>query len=204
MFKLISLVLVGAMISACSAQQGSRPSVLDTLEERAPSRGLSTPSPRADHGLDTTAVEQGRYLVDLMGCASCHTDGAMVGAPNAALALAGSRTGIAFTNPLDSDEPPGVIYPPNLTPDPKTGLGEWSVTDIAAFLRTGMNRHGTPAMTVMPWPAYAKLKEADALAIGTYLKSLTPVQHAAPKRVPPGVRAKYPFVYFSVYTSKSN
>lgn len=203
MFRLICLIVLTASIGACSAQQNARPRILDQLEERTPSRGLSTPAPRSDHGLDVAAVNQGRYLVDLMGCASCHTDGAMIGAPNPALALAGSRTGIAFTNPLDSDEPPGVIYPPNLTPDPKTGLGEWSVDNIATSLRTGVNRHGTHAMTVMPWPAYAKLSEADAVAIGSYLKSLAPVEHATPKRVPQGVRAQYPYVYFSVYTSKT-
>lgn len=40
-------------------------------------------------------------------------------------APAGSQTGIAWTNPLGTKYP-GVVYPPNITPDEKTGIGLWS------------------------------------------------------------------------------
>ncbi|MGP8229525.1 MAG: hypothetical protein ACLQUM_09200 [Steroidobacteraceae bacterium] len=32
---------------------------------------------------------------------------------------------------------PGVAYPSNLTPDPRTGLGNWSDEQIVAAIRSG-------------------------------------------------------------------
>jgi len=146
-------------------------------------------------------VERGRYLVDLLGCGSCHTDGALIGAPNSARLLAGSRVGIATSDPLEKSNP-GVVYPSNLTPDKKTGLGDWTLDQIVTMLQSGTNRHGVQALPVMPWMTYSRMHAEDAQAIAMYLKSIPPVEHKVPANVRPGQRATAPYIHFGVYRSK--
>src|SRR5690606_31698829 len=124
-------------------------------------------------------VAQGRYLVGLLGCGNCHTNGALRGAPVASQALAGSDIGIAWTNPQVEREP-GIVYPANLTPDMETGIGNWTLNDLIAMLRAGLERHSGQPRPVLPWPAYDNLQPNDANAIAAYLLSLAPVRHQVP------------------------
>ena len=80
-------------------------------------------------------VERGRYLVTIMDCAGCHTRGALTGRPNPDLFLAGSGEGFHLPGL-------GYFYPPNLRPDPATGLGDWSEDDIVRAVRTGERPDG--------------------------------------------------------------
>ncbi|WP_051320530.1 cytochrome c [Cupriavidus sp. amp6] len=62
----------------------------------------------------------------------------------------------------------------NLTGDQVTGLGAWSRTDIAEFLRTGRNGHATsfgPMSTVIS-TATQYMSQGDLDAVAAYLKSL--------------------------------
>jgi mono/diheme cytochrome c family protein len=177
-----------------------------TLAQQDPLKGMTAVEASKDLDLpgsasDDAMAAQGRYLVGLLGCASCHTDGALVGKPDPRRTLAGSSIGIAYTNPMVNDYP-GAVYPPNLTPDAETGLGRWSVAEITTMIRTGRNRHGSQTMTIMPWTSYAQLSDADATAIATYLKSLDPVAHRVPERVLPGNPARTPLVHVGLYRSR--
>ncbi len=147
-------------------------------------------------------VERGEYMVELLGCGACHTNGALVGDPDMERSLAGSDTGIAYTSPM-GDGHPGVVYPPNITPDPETGIGDWSDRQIANAIRAGIGRHGSRRITTMPWQGYARLSDDDVDAIVRYLRSVRPVVHRVPDAVVPGTRAQAPFVYFGVYRSKN-
>ena len=82
--------------------------------------------------------------------------------PITSLNLAGSRIGIAYTNPM-VDKHPGVIYPSNITPDVETGIGSWSESEIVRLLRSGEASHDRQLLTVMPWPTYAWVTDSDAL-----------------------------------------
>lgn len=160
-----------------------------------------SPDPAAAARLGTARVDHGRYLVDIAGCAACHTDGALVGAPDETRLLAGSSVGIAYTDPLQGAFP-GIAYPSNLTPDAKTGIGAWSDSQIVAAIRLGdqspaAHRH----LIVMPWPFYEDLSDDDTNAIVAYLRSIPAVDHEVPKRADPGTRATTPYVYFGVYRS---
>lgn len=140
-------------------------------------------------------------MVELLGCGVCHTDGALVGDPDFDRSLAGSATGIAFTAPMGKTHP-GVIYPANITPDDKTGIGTWTDQQISNAVRAGIGRHGNRRIASMPWLGYAKMSDDDAAAIVSYLRSIKPVSHEVPDEVAPGRRATHPFVYFGVYRSK--
>lgn len=175
---------------------------LQDFEQVSPATRLEPPNTAAERAANYPAdqVSRGKYLVKLLGCAICHTDGALIGEPDYRLNLAGSRIGIAYSSPL-VDEFPGVIYAPNLTPDAETGIGKWSQDQLARSLRGGESSHGRQLLAVMPWPTYALITDPDTQAISAYLFSLTPVRHKVPANVSPGNKAEAPFVYFGVYRS---
>ncbi len=191
---LLALGVCGAMLGAAVAASDNPLADMSPVEA---SKGQELPEPTSD----AAAVRQGRYLVGLLGCASCHTDGALIGRPDPAKTLAGSSVGIAYTDPM-VDEFPGAVYPANLTPDDATGLGKWSEAEIVKMLRSGTNRHGRQTMAIMPWMSYAQLSESDAVAIARYLKSLPAVEHRVPVRVLPGNPTRTPLVHVGLYRSK--
>ena len=162
----------------------------------APSADLAKIAPES-----IDAVARGQYLIELLGCGSCHTDGALVGEPHMERSLAGSRVGIAYTNPLKYRHP-GIVYPPNITPDDRTGIGSWSNKQIIDAIRAGQGRHGGRRILTMPWQAYAKISDNDIYAIVGYLRNIEPVNHRVPDDVPPGRTAKDPYVHFGVYRSR--
>ena len=143
------------------------------------------------------SVARGEYLTQLLGCGRCHTEGELVGRRDGVW-LAGSTTGIAYT-PYDQDEQPGVVFAGNLTPDPQTGLGQWSEDDIIRLIRSGTDHNDGMRLTVMPWPAYGLLNDADARAIADYLRSLDPVINEIPENVPEGTPTDAAYVRFSIY-----
>jgi mono/diheme cytochrome c family protein len=146
-------------------------------------------------------VERGEYLVELLGCGACHTEGALEGVPDFDKALAGSSIGIAFSSPL-GEERPGIVFPPNLTPDEETGIGLWSDRQIENAIRVGVGRHSGRKIAVMPWQGYTRMQPEDVEAIVAYLRSIKPVSHKVPDEVKPGVTTEHPFVYFGVYRSR--
>ena len=150
---------------------------------------------------DARQVRHGKYLVEILTCGSCHTDGALIGEPDSSRQLAGSDIGIAWSNPLENKFP-GVIYPSNLTSDMATGIGSWSDDEVLEMIRYGIDRHGRQQLSVMPWPAYTKLTDEDAQSIVAYLRSLAAIQHRVPDNVEPGTKAKAPYVHFGVYRSR--
>lgn len=190
---LISLVY----LSACSSAYNP----MDDYEQLQSATVLETPLPARNTDYDPEVVDHGRYLVSLLGCGSCHTNGALVGIPNQSQLLAGSNTGIAYSNPMVVPNP-GVVYPSNITPDTVTGIGDWSIPEIVAMVRAGIDNHGNRTLPVMPWLSYANITEEDATAIAIYLKSLPPVRHQIPENVAPGRQAVAPFVHFGVYQSR--
>ena len=176
---------------------------LQDYEELDATTVLNAPAPVAgnfapEHRFQ---VERGKYLVELLGCGSCHTDCALEGVPNFNISLAGSKTGIAYSSPLGTERP-GVVYPPNITPDKETGIGLWSDQEIGNAIRIGLGRHAERRIAVMPWQGYTKMTNDDVTAIVSYLRSIDPVEHQVPDEVAPGQEATSPFVYFGVYRTR--
>lgn len=141
--------------------------------------GLALSGAGLSSGLPAAAddrVERGAYLAAVMDCAGCHTPGALLGAPDPEGHLAGSQVGFQIPGL-------GIFYPPNLTPDPETGLGTWSEADIIKAVRTGERPDGRMLAPAMPYRSYSALSDADAAALAAYLKSLPPIRHQAPAMV---------------------
>ncbi|MDH4124909.1 MAG: c-type cytochrome [Gammaproteobacteria bacterium] len=189
------------VLASCATDTGIGPLV--DYEEVNASTIIDAPSPTPGQSApgNLYVAERGEYLVELLGCGACHTDGALVGEPNFERSLAGSQVGIAWNNPL-GDRYPAVVYPPNITPDIETGIGKWSDQQIANAIRAGLGRHGERRIAAMPWQGYATISDSDIVAITAYLRSIEPVAHRVPDEVAPGQRATAPFVYFGVYRSR--
>jgi len=151
------------------------------------------------------SVARGEYLVNTSGCHDCHTPyklGPNGPEPDMSRALTGHPEDLvlppapklpagpwvavtAATNTAISG-PWGVSFTANLTPDKATGLGEWTVDQFIATLRTG--RHlgkGRPVLPPMPWPAYGKMIDDDLRSIFAYLQSLKPVRNKVPAPIDP-------------------
>jgi mono/diheme cytochrome c family protein len=129
-------------------------------------QGFVTPDPADKAG-------RGAYLVNsVTGCTDCHTPvDPVTGAPQMDKYLAGRQ-------PYEG--PWGIVYGGNITPDPETGIGNWSEEEIKRALVSGVAKDGR-RLILMPWYAYAALTPEDADAIAFYLKnSLTPVRNEIP------------------------
>jgi mono/diheme cytochrome c family protein len=195
------VLLLPLLLTACTTEPTYNP--LDDYEELDAATVLDAPTPAAAvvSPENREAVARGEYLVELLGCGSCHTDGALIGEPKMDRSLAGSRVGIAYTSPLATKNP-GVVYAPNITPHPRTGIGSWSDEQIAIAVRAGLGRHWGRRIMVMPWQGYARMSDADAYAIVGYLRSIEPIDHQVPDNVEPGTMALEPYVHFGVYQSR--
>jgi mono/diheme cytochrome c family protein len=128
--------------------------------------------PVAAHA-DSVQVARGKYLVRLAGCTDCHTPGHFLGKPDMSRFLAGSDVGF---------EVPGVgtVVGRNLTPDKETGIGGWTLEQITTAIRTGVRPDGRALSPIMPWAAYAGMRQADVEAIAVFLKTLPPVKRHIP------------------------
>ena len=161
----VASVAAAAVLASCSLKKSTTTSSTDSTSAMTPEEKLA----------------RGKYLVTIGGCNDCHTPGTFYGAPDMARMLSGSELG--WTGPW------GTSYAANLTPDPSTGLGNYTEGDIVTAIRTGHKKDGTPILPPMPWPNYASLTDEDAYAVAAYLKSVPPVVHAVPRNLPPGTKA---------------
>ncbi|MDE2447266.1 MAG: c-type cytochrome [Alphaproteobacteria bacterium] len=116
----------------------------------------------ADIPAHTANIENGKLLYNIGGCISCHMS---VG--DAAVPSGGK--------PLST--PIGMLYPPNLTPDPETGLGKWSDVDFVNAMQKGLRPDGSYLIPAFPYTSYAHMKVEDVMDIKAYLASLPPVQN---------------------------
>ena len=148
---------------------------------------------------DCETVARGQYLVTLLGCGRCHTEGYLTGNQPTGPHLGGSRVGIAYTAYSMDDTRPGVVFAGNLTPDDETGLGSWSEDEIVQAMTVGVAKSGHERLTVMPWTNYEALKKKDVRAIARYLKSLSPVRWPVPEAIPEGEKIDQPYVRFGAY-----
>lgn len=87
-----------------------------------------------------------------MACVGCHGDG-----------LSGGRI---------PGTPPSIPVVANLTMDPETGLGRWSLADFRAAIRTSKRPDGTAIDPFMPAKSFAALDDVELAALWAYLQSL--------------------------------
>jgi mono/diheme cytochrome c family protein len=106
---------------------------------------------------------RGAYLVNGLGhCGGCHTPKNSLGADKSKQQFDGGT--------LEN------WVAPDLTANNRTGLGTWSVDDVAEYLRNGRNAHAGAAGAMADVITYSTslMSDADRHAMAVYLKSQEP------------------------------
>jgi cytochrome c551/c552 len=123
---------------------------------------------------DEPTLQRGKYLVEsILACGNCHS-----GTPGNFGAL-----GHALSGGLTYDSPAFRVTASNLTSDPETGLGGWSVEDLKRALVHGVRPDGIPLAPSMPSAFFKALTEEDLNAVANYVLSLSPVRNQTPAPV---------------------
>jgi mono/diheme cytochrome c family protein len=118
----------------------------------------------------TPNLDNGRTMFNVGGCASCHA------VPNKnpdkvdRTQLGG---GLALKSPF------GTFYAPNVSPDPKDGIGNWSEANFVTALWKGTSEHGNNLYPAFPYTSYQHMRLDDVRDLFAYLKTLPPVSGKA-------------------------
>jgi mono/diheme cytochrome c family protein len=115
-----------------------------------------------DTAADANLVARGKYVAEAADCKLCHT----------------SASGKPFAGGYKIDTPFGPIYSTNLTPDPKTGIGNWTFEDFKRAMHDGIRPDGQYLYPAMPLNSYTKIVDDDLKAMWAYLRSIPPVQQS--------------------------
>jgi len=144
-------------------------------------------------------ARRGEHLVVIGGCHDCHTPlkvGPNGPVPDMTRMLSGhpeqfevpkapplpapwlmiavgSRTGFAG--------PWGTSFAANLTPDPETGLGDWTEQNFIETMRSGRHMgRGRQILPPMPWQVVGQHTDAELRAIWAYLRRVPPIRNQVP------------------------
>ena len=160
---------------SCIHLGGSDRKILSTM------LGLVIASTLAACGADEKdPIARGQEAVTSRNCSSCHTPTDMNGAT-----LAGSGSGFcADGKPCTTAQ----VYPANLTPDPDTGMAEWTDEMIVKAIISGVDDENAALCPPMPHFGEQGMSDAEAHDIAAYLKSLPPVNHTVPESSCPPIK----------------
>ncbi|MDH6230095.1 mono/diheme cytochrome c family protein [Mesorhizobium soli] len=120
-------------------------------------------------GLGTGDAAKGERIFWAGGCASCHARPKAEG--DAKLELAG---GVELKTAF------GTFVAPNISQDPKDGIGGWSEEDFANAVMKGVSPSGEHLYPAFPYTSYARMKVGDVADLYAYVKTLPAVTGKAP------------------------
>ena len=163
MFKKICtglLILLGLLVVAAGAIYAAywRPAL-------AP---VATPPSTA---FSAQSIEQGRILAGMGNCAACHT----------------VKGGADYAGGRGMATPFGTIHATNITPDPQTGIGRWSLAAFQRAMREGVGRGGEHLFPVFPYTHFALASDADIAALYAWFMT----RHRCMRSLPP-TRYRFP------------
>jgi mono/diheme cytochrome c family protein len=114
----------------------------------------------------TPNLANGKTMFNAGGCASCHA------VPNADPdKVDPTRLGGGLALPC----PFGTFYVPNISPDPKNGIGSWSEADFVSAMWDGTAPDGHHLYPAFPYTSFRHMELADLRDLFAYLKTLPPV-----------------------------
>jgi mono/diheme cytochrome c family protein len=125
--------------------------------------------PPAANSFDPALVKRGAELAAIGDCDVCHT----------------SPGGRAFAGGRAVPTPFGSIYSTNITPDPETGIGQWSQAAFQRALRLGVRRDGAYLYPAFPYDHFTLVSDDGDNALYAYLMTRAPVRApATPDKLP--------------------
>ena len=126
----------------------------------------------------------GEYLARAGDCIACHS----------------VRGGKAFAGGLRMGMPMGAIYSTNITPDPVTGIGNYTFEDFDRAVRWGVAKDGHRLYPAMPYPSYAKITDDDLRALyDFFMREVSPVrQKNKPSEIPIYLSFRWPIAIWNM------
>jgi len=113
-------------------------------------------------GKNLTLIKRGEYLAKAGDCIACHTNT--------------PEKGKTFAGGLPMVTPFGTIYTPNITPDKKTGIGNWTDEQFIKAMREGISPSGHYYYPAFPYLYFSQVTTDDLKAIKAYLDSTPAIE----------------------------
>ena len=131
---------------------------------------LPAPLPEAHWaGLGEPDMANGERVFWAGGCVSCHAAPGSEG--DAKKVLAG---GLALKSPF------GTFHVPNISPDPKAGIGGWTLAQFGNAMTRGVGPGGEHLYPSFPYNSYARMTPKDVNDLFGFLKTLPASANVAP------------------------
>jgi mono/diheme cytochrome c family protein len=113
------------------------------------------------------AVVRGAGLAQIGDCVACH--------------------GASYAGGSPVHTPFGTVFATNITPDPATGIGAWSLVAFRRALSKGVARDGSRLYPALPYDHFTHTSAADLDDLYAFLMTRTPVRATAPanRLIPP-------------------
>ena len=117
-------------------------------------------------------LKRGEYLVEHVSlCYGCHTtfDAKGKDVPQLLAARGSGR--------VMADQGDFRVVAPNITPDPETGIGNWTDDELARAIREGVSRDGRALFPMMPYRSFSRMSDEDLASVIVYLRSQPPAHN---------------------------
>ena len=75
-----------------------------------------------------------------------------------------------------SSRPTASFYPPNISPDPKDGIGAWTEANFVTAMMKGTSPDGRHYFPSFPYASYQRMTLADLRDMFAFIKTLPPVE----------------------------
>ncbi|MDT3687740.1 MAG: cytochrome c [Pseudorhodoplanes sp.] len=108
-------------------------------------------------------LENGKTMFYAGGCASCH-------------ATPGQEDRTRLGGGLALNSPFGTFHVPNISPDPKDGIGNWSEAQFVTAMLKGTSPDGTHYYPAFPYTSYRLMGVSDVRDLFAFIKTLPAVQ----------------------------
>jgi Cytochrome c len=161
------LVVVVLVVVGISATIGWRPFIGPKQRALTDRRFEATPE----------RLKRGEYLSEhVAGCTYCHTPQEQ--GPNGPELVRGQKGGGQF---FSMPGFPGTVVAPNITPDPETGIGNFTDDQLARAIREGISHDGQTLFPMMPYTHFRRMSDEDLASVVVYLRTLPPIRNALPR-----------------------
>ena len=142
-----------------------------------------------DPGSVSPSTAGDEYVARAADCVACHS-------------IPGGK---GFAGGLKMGTPLGAIYSTNITPDPETGIGRYSLADFDLAVRYGIAKDRRRLYPAMPYPSYVKLADEDVIALYRFfMKQVPPVHQANLKsEIPALLSFRWPVAFWNFFFAPS-
>lgn len=174
--KVFTGCLLMLVFFACSTGSSTVPEVTEEEGNTILKAANVRPLKDVKYELTPGRIAKGKYLTEgILWCFNCHTerDTTQAGWPPK-WEKKGSGT---IRWKTDST----YLYAPNITPDEKTGIGNFTDDMIARAIREGVG-HDDRALESMPWGSFRELTDEDVASVVSYLRTIPAIENRVPRR----------------------